>query len=120
MGYEGLLSRSGGLLNDPTARRSAYSRVSQNPCGKCIVFRVKVRGRNAKHLGQLFGRRKMGQVLAHLILIDPRARDSGIDPGLYSELLLRNAGALTSFPQATANNAHSFAPTLAVERLRDS
>jgi hypothetical protein len=67
--------------------------------------------RNAEHLGQLPGGRKMWLVLALLVLIDSSTRDSGINSGLYSELLLRNAGALTSFPQATANNAHSFAPT---------
>lgn len=101
-----------GLLNDRLARRSTDAPVGKNPGREIIIVRIEVGRRNAKHLGQLPGGRKMGQVLALLVLIDPRARDTGIDPGLYSELLLRNTGALTSFPQATPNNAHSFAPAL--------
>jgi hypothetical protein len=61
----------------------------------------------------------MRQVLAFLVLIDSRAGDVGIDPCLYSQLLLRNAGALTSFPQAIPNNAQ-LCPALPCAGLRDS
>ncbi len=108
-----------GVLDDRLARRSADAPEGQNPGRKIIIVRVEVRRGNAKHLGQLFGGRKMGEVLALLVLIDSRAGHPGIDPGFYAQLLLRNAGALTSFPQPIPNNTH-LCPALLSARLRDS
>ncbi len=91
-----------GVLDDRLARRSADAPEGQNPGRKIIIVRVEVRRGNAKHLGQLFGGRKMGEVLALLVLIDSRAATPesipAFMPSCFCEMPARSRASRRRFP----------------------
>src|SRR5207302_9335484 len=89
-----------GLPSDGSAHGCTDLTERQNPGSQGIVLGVEIGGWNTEHPGKPCSRPHVRHVLSSLVLIDPGTGGKSIYPGPDSQLLLRDAGAQASLPQA--------------------